>query len=122
MKYFIYSFSIVILCFSTQNVYTADSFPNKLSYSIDRGFYKQKFDVELTIDTVGATIKYTLDGSDPSTSSTAKTANAPVTITIDPEDVKEKINAEATRQAWFSEITGERQEAGGRAGGATAAA
>jgi hypothetical protein len=81
------------LCLSTQNLYSANDFPNKLSYSVDRGFYQQKFDVELTIDTTNAIIKYTLDGSDPSTSASAKIAPAPVTIRIDPDDNTDRFTA-----------------------------
>ncbi|MHC4324395.1 MAG: lamin tail domain-containing protein, partial [Planctomycetota bacterium] len=36
------------------------------SFSIDRGFYDTPFDVEITCDTPGVTIRYTLDGSTPS--------------------------------------------------------
>jgi len=82
-----------LLCLGAQNLYSADDFPNKLSYSVDRGFYQQPFDVELTIDTTGAIIKYTLDGSDPSTSASARTASAPVTIRIDPDDKTDRFIA-----------------------------
>ena len=36
------------------------------SFSVDRGFYDAPFDVEITSATEGATIRYTLDGSEPS--------------------------------------------------------
>lgn len=40
-------------------------FTDKPNYSIDRGFYDQPFALEITSDTPGAFIHYTLDGSEP---------------------------------------------------------
>jgi len=37
-------------------------------FSVDRGFYEQPFEVEITTETAGATIFYTLDGSEPTES------------------------------------------------------
>jgi hypothetical protein len=34
-------------------------------FTVDRGFFEQPFDVEVTTDTAGATIYYTLDGTEP---------------------------------------------------------
>ncbi len=34
-------------------------------FSVDRGFYTQPFDVEITTETPGAVIRYTLDGTEP---------------------------------------------------------
>lgn len=76
-------------------LYSAVDFPNTLSYSVDRGFYQQPFDVELSVDTTNAIIKYTLDGSDPSISPTAKTGSAPVTIRIDPDNKIDRFTAPA---------------------------
>ncbi|MBN2474999.1 MAG: lamin tail domain-containing protein [Pirellulales bacterium] len=41
------------------------SFVADTQFSVDRGFYDQPFDVEITTGTAGATIRYTLDGSAP---------------------------------------------------------
>lgn len=71
----------------------ADDFPCKLSYSVDRGFYTDPFNVILSTDTTDAVIKYTLDGSDPSQSSTAKSADAPVSVYIDPENTTDRFTA-----------------------------
>ncbi len=57
-------------------------------FSIGRGFYTESFDVIVSSQAVNATIKYTLDGSDPRTSQTALMQNSPVTIRIDPESTE----------------------------------
>ncbi|MDP2037061.1 MAG: CotH kinase family protein, partial [Ignavibacteria bacterium] len=54
-------------------------------FSVKRGFYSQSFDLTITSNIPGATILYTLDCSDPLTSSTALTQASPATIRIDPE-------------------------------------
>jgi hypothetical protein len=82
---------IIVIC--SNNLYADDIYPSTLSYSIDRGFYQQPFDVELTVDTTDALIKYTLDGSDPSSSANAISQNAPVTVHIDPENLTNRYQA-----------------------------
>jgi hypothetical protein len=84
---------LVLVLFGSHNLYGQDLYCNTLSYSIDRGFYEQPFDVELSVDTTGAVIKYTLDGSDPSTSAGAITASAPVTVHIDPDNTTNRYQA-----------------------------
>lgn len=54
-------------------------------FSVKRGFYENSFDVVVAAQTANASIKYTLDGSEPRTSSTAILQNSPATIRIDPE-------------------------------------
>ena len=54
-----------------------DAVVSDTNFSHDRGFYDQPFDVEITSDTPGATIIYTVDGSPPSlTNGTQVTAEA----------------------------------------------
>ncbi|MDH7604250.1 MAG: CotH kinase family protein, partial [Melioribacter sp.] len=62
--------------------------PKKPEFSIPRGFYEKSFDVVVSSPESGTQIKYTLDGSDPITSSTAITKISPVTIRIDPESTE----------------------------------
>ncbi len=50
------------------------------SFSVDRGFYDAPFQVSISSATAGATIRYTLDGSEPSPSS-GTIYNSPVDIT-----------------------------------------
>jgi len=54
------------------------------SFSVKRGFYSQPLDVVINTSTAGATIRYTLDGSDPTTSGNRAEGPAPLTVRIDP--------------------------------------
>jgi hypothetical protein len=54
-------------------------------FSVTRGFYSEPFEVEISCPVAGALISYTLDCSDPRTSSDKITGTAPVTVSIDPE-------------------------------------
>jgi len=49
------------------------------NFSVDRGFYDNPFDLEITSDTQGATIRYTLDGSIPSLTN-GLTYSGPISI------------------------------------------
>ncbi|MEM3373306.1 MAG: CotH kinase family protein [Candidatus Anstonellales archaeon] len=62
--------------------------PKKPEFSIPRGFYENSFDVVVSSSEFGTQIKYTLDGSDPKTSSTAIIKDSPATIRIDPESTE----------------------------------
>lgn len=53
-------------------------------FSVPRGLYQAPFQVVVSSATPGATIRYTLDCSDPRTSTLAAQGTTPVTITIDP--------------------------------------
>ncbi|MBN1673998.1 MAG: lamin tail domain-containing protein [Kiritimatiellae bacterium] len=56
------------------------------TFSHDRGFYSAPFVCTIQTATPGATIKYTLNGSDPRVSSSAMTVNASsAAVTIDPD-------------------------------------
>jgi len=55
------------------------------SLSIARGFFSESFDAVITSHLAGGVIKYTLDGSDPTTSPNTIVKTSPATITIDPE-------------------------------------
>ncbi|MBN1999292.1 CotH kinase family protein [candidate division KSB1 bacterium] len=93
MKMLNYFFPLWAILLLTQTVYSQD-FPSILGFSVDRGIYTGSgFDVDLTVDLPEATIKYTLDGSDPSTSATAKTASVPATVTINPENTAGRFTA-----------------------------
>ncbi len=55
-------------------------------FSVDRGFYTAPFNVTISTATPGATIVYTLNGSDPKNPSNNPFSGVtPVTVTIDPE-------------------------------------
>ncbi|MAH74829.1 MAG: hypothetical protein CBC62_00555 [Opitutia bacterium TMED102] len=53
-------------------------------FSKGRGFYDESFKETVSTKTKGATLFYTLDGSDPRDSTTSKTSKSPVAIEIDP--------------------------------------
>jgi len=54
-------------------------------FSSKHGFYENSFDVIVYAETPNASIKYTLDGSDPRHSPTAIVQSSPAAINIDPE-------------------------------------
>lgn len=56
----------------------------KPEFSVERGFYDRAFELEIISKSAGATIKYTLDGSDPRISKTARFSFSPAAIQIDP--------------------------------------
>lgn len=53
-------------------------------FDFDRGFYAAPFSVIVSSKTPGAQIGYTLDGSDPRVSGTARTGPSPLAVAIDP--------------------------------------
>jgi len=55
-----------------------------LEADADRGFYTEPFDLTLSASESGATVTWTLDGSDPRASQTGGSGPAPVTLRIDP--------------------------------------
>ena len=63
-------------------------------FSVPRGFYRAPFDLNITTADQ-ATIKYTLDGSDPRLSSTAERAETPLQFRIDPLDLTRRDRAPA---------------------------
>lgn len=55
-----------------------------LAASADRGFYDAPFALTLTASLTGATVVWTLDGSDPATSASAQEGESPVALWVDP--------------------------------------
>ncbi|HLP15308.1 MAG TPA: CotH kinase family protein, partial [Bacteroidota bacterium] len=55
------------------------------TFSVPRGFYTASFDLTISSSAQNAEISYTMDGSDPRFSSTARRMNSPAVIRIDPE-------------------------------------
>ncbi|MBN1673422.1 MAG: lamin tail domain-containing protein, partial [Kiritimatiellae bacterium] len=61
-------------------------------FSHDRGFYTAPFHVTISTKTAGATIQYTLNGSDPRTASSAKIINASSgSVLIDPDSGTDRL-------------------------------
>ncbi len=70
-------------------------------FSHNRGFYAAPFDVTISSATGGATIKYTLDGSDPRVSPTAFTRANPCLVNINPASTNNRRATPAvTLRAW----------------------
>lgn len=63
---------------------TSDTLPVP-QFSSKHGFYENSFDVTVSAETPNASIKYTLDGSDPRHSASAIVQSSPAAINIDPE-------------------------------------
>ena len=53
-------------------------------FSHDRGFYSSPFRCTITTDTPGATIRYSLNGTDPSTGGDTVSGTSPLAVLIDP--------------------------------------
>ena len=68
-----------------------------LQFSHERGFYETPFDLEITTDTPGATVRYTLDGTPPSTTNGSVYDGAvPITTTANVRAIAYKNGAIAT--------------------------
>lgn len=63
------------------------------AFSMDRGFYQAATNLTVSSMTTGATITYTLDGSDPRSSKSAISRASPVTVLIDPDSAEGKWKA-----------------------------
>jgi hypothetical protein len=50
---------------AVNNTQPTDGFVADTQFSVDRGFFDAPFDVAITTETAGATIRYTLDGTEP---------------------------------------------------------
>ncbi|MBE0535748.1 MAG: lamin tail domain-containing protein [Phycisphaerae bacterium] len=80
---------------------TAEDKVKDTKFSHNRGFYEAPFDVTISTGTSGATIKYTLDGSDPRVSPTAFARSNPCTVTINPASTNNRRATPAvTLRAW----------------------
>jgi hypothetical protein len=78
--FFITGIVLSFLCLS----WAQDNEHVNLHFNPDRGFYENNFDLTLSTTPPGLTIRYTKDGTDPSTSSTAIQESSPITIHVDP--------------------------------------
>ena len=72
--------SLSFCCFS----FAQDAEDVILHFDPDRGFYENSFDLTLSTTPPALTIRYTKDGTDPTTSSTAGQGMSPITIHVDP--------------------------------------
>ncbi|HVO74134.1 MAG TPA: CotH kinase family protein [Ignavibacteriaceae bacterium] len=77
-------FAVILLLFFSNSLLAQDSDAVVLHFNPDRGFYENNFDLTLSTTPPGLIIKYTKDGTDPRTSSTAVQGNSPLIIFVDP--------------------------------------
>ena len=84
--YIIFSFLFISSALAEMEI----SVPN---FSVKRGFYHKKFGLVLTTHEPNSQIKYTLDGSDPRFSASAKSGQNLIMLTIDPEDTTDRFIA-----------------------------
>ncbi|MFH1470093.1 MAG: CotH kinase family protein [Pseudomonadota bacterium] len=55
-----------------------------VALSVAHGFFEAPFDLVLTVEEPGATLRFTTDASDPRTSARVQEGTSPVTVTVDP--------------------------------------
>lgn len=79
---------IIIFMYGSESVYS-----QKLIFSHERGIYTEPFKLEISASISSAKVKYTLDGTNPFISSTAKSANSQIQITIDPSNITDRDTA-----------------------------
>lgn len=72
---------IILLSFYSQ-LFAKD--PVDIRFSHSSGYYESVFDLQINTETVGTSVVYTLDGSNPQHSSTVLVGNSPITLSIDP--------------------------------------
>jgi hypothetical protein len=86
LPFFFISIAIIFLTMQAKNAHGNGLLTPE--FSAKHGFYQTSFDLIVSSLTANAAIKYTLDGSDPFTSSTALLKSTPATIRIDPESTE----------------------------------
>lgn len=57
-----------------------------IAFSVPRGVQSEPFDLQIVTQIAQGTLRYTLDGSDPRTSASAREAASPLTLRIDPDN------------------------------------
>ena len=86
MKYLLLAATATVLLSIT--VSAAKVKDTKFKYG--RGFFDAPFDEVITTKTPGATIIYTLDGSDPRRSKNTVRGTSPITVAINPDSIKKR--------------------------------
>ena len=103
---FLLPFCLVLAAFALVRSQEPEAEP---IFSATRGFYSQPFDLTISDETAGARISYTLDGSDPRTSSTATTMPSPLTLRIDPQNTTNRDKAPGVVVRAFAHKNGDAQ-------------
>ncbi|MBW8002450.1 MAG: hypothetical protein FVQ80_10580 [Planctomycetes bacterium] len=82
--------------YPTPNAANDDAYLDNVAdtkFNVDRGFYYSPFSVDITTTTAGATIRYTLDGTEPDDSSTQFSTSINIAATT-------CVRAKATKPGW----------------------
>jgi len=83
---FLYQFVVAVLLMTAAGNLAAQDTLAVPVFSVQRGYYEFPLNVTIVSDIEGASIFYTLDGSDPTTSQNAFTAHSPAMVDVDPND------------------------------------
>ena len=89
---FFVSLFFLSLTLLNTNIVFSQSILEEPSFSQKRGIYENKFDLTITAGISNAEILYTFDGSDPSKVENPLKGNAPLKITIDPDNQNNRPN------------------------------
>lgn len=80
------SILIIFFLIGFNSNYFAQMITDELVFSHQRGFYENAFSLTIELNTPGALIKFTKDGTNPFTSPSAQIQSSPASISIDPLD------------------------------------
>jgi len=80
----IYFFILILINSAANAQVTSNTLPVP-QFSVKHGFYENSFNLNVYTETTNASIKYTLDGSDPRYSASVIIQSSPAVINIDPE-------------------------------------
>ena len=78
-RYHLYLFLVIVLYSITAHSQTVSTKTDAVDYNFKRGFYTNSFQLVLSSNTEGSTIRYTLDGSKPSLTN-GQNYTTPITI------------------------------------------
>jgi hypothetical protein len=81
---------LLVVLFLSNVVYSIPSEKAELLFSHTRGFYYNNFTLQIFCDIPTSRIRYTVDGSNPLTSSNAVVGNSPIQISIDPTNTSSR--------------------------------
>lgn len=85
--------TMFFILFAANIIYSNPTEIVELLFSHERGFYYNHFTLEIKCDAPNSIIRYTLDGTNPLTSSSAIVSNSPTLVSIDPTNSSNRDHA-----------------------------